>query len=788
MLLAVSCGPSEPSGGHLIRLLDHLEQADIDCPDRDILETGRRPQEAQDWLLEEHFEGRSGTAWYSSSGEGVVDEPLRGCRWVVGAGEDSGALAVLPASGGLRIEQPAAADRSFLVQARVQVAAAGEGPAPLLFVVPLVDRPRGDQPRPDAADLPNWRMLGLQDSWSLALDPAREGEWQDVELVLGPVAGRQGVRVVVFPGQSALKLDRVRMRRLLPVELAAARHLASPRASPFRQQVEVGLQTGDCLLLPARTRVTFSVRVPPTAPRLDLERAVEARGSVGEFALTVRVNGEAIGTDRVAVTDGEQQDFEAWVLPLGRWAGKAVQLTFETGDSGDLLGLVAAPKLLGRPARRPGTSVILLSIDTLRADLLGCYGSALGLSPNIDRLAAQGTVFTRMQSPSSYTLPTHTSMMTGQSPLVHRVLYPSQAIDRSRSRLLAERLAERNYATAAFTGGGFVSPRFGFAAGFDRYDTSDLGGVRGLFRPQRSEHPDELLQPLWDWWDRHADQSFFLFLHTFVVHNYTPRERYLLPRIEGEDPALYAADSLPELWQRASDGDAAAARIFRKLYEATVAQVDAELVSPLLRELDRRGLAEQTIVCLVSDHGEAFLEHDQMAHGHTLFGELVRIPWILRGPGIPAARRDELVELSDLAPTLATLLGLAPDPLATGRDALAAPPADEPGVFLLYRAEDGSSRWEGWVGSEWKLLRHLQPGVEPERLLFRTDADPLDAHDRAADNRELLESLEEILTRGVEQREEEAARRGALTPAAADVDSALRQHLQELGYEVDDSR
>jgi len=352
------------------------------------------------------------------------------------------------------------------------------------------------------------------------------------------------------------------------------------------------------------------------------------------------------------------------------------------------------------------------------------------------------------------------------------VFLPNQTIDAERSTLLASRLRERGYVTAAFTGGGMVNPRIGFGAGFDLYDVADVGGVREKFARPATSSAGTRLAPVLDWVDRHADQPFFLFVHTYLVHNYSPSPEFLPP---GEADGR----SAERLWRRADlEGDRAAMGELRRRYEATLRQADAEIVAPLLAHLRRGGRDEEVVVALVSDHGEAFLEHEDLGHGRSLFAEQVRVPFLLRGPGIPAGvRRPEWMDLADVGVTLAALLGLPPRPDASGRDMLAGEVEGRPLALCLEEWAHGTS-WEALLSGEWKLVSRARAGSEPERMLFSLNGDLLDQEDLGGSYPEVVSELAGELERLRSDLSEAQADLGELEPA-------MRERLEALGYAVE---
>ncbi|HZL99593.1 MAG TPA: sulfatase-like hydrolase/transferase, partial [Planctomycetota bacterium] len=330
-------------------------------------------------------------------------------------------------------------------------------------------------------------------------------------------------------------------------------------------------------------------------------------------------------------------------------------------------------------------------------------------------------------------------------PAVHGAVDPTDRLDPERSPFLAQMLADAGYVTAAFTGGAYLSPDFGFAQGFDRYASNDpvwaLDGVRGRqlmemgTGPNAGQHAELLARyaaPMISEWIERQDDGvpFFLFAHTYVVHNYSPDPRRLKARgLLGEKGQQARLDDT--LRERFNAGEPALReQVVAELvpyYDATIEMAD-EFVGGLLDTLERTGQAGRTLVIVTSDHGEEFGEHGYFGHGKNLYESNVRVPLLVRMPEGPVggprsgwgelaqpAVIDELVSLVDLPPFILRTVGLAPDPrmsLGEEWDALrAVPPARSRVVMELdTRFERVSALREG----DFKLHVRTAPtkGVE----------------------------------------------------------------------------
>ncbi len=326
--------------------------------------------------------------------------------------------------------------------------------------------------------------------------------------------------------------------------------------------------------------------------------------------------------------------------------------------------------------RRP-PNILLIVIDTLRADHLSAYGYSRPTSPHIDALARSGALFEDASSVSSHTRPATASMLTGLYPAVHGAVGFQGSVSPD-VRTLAEALGEAGYRTVGFHRNGNISERFGFGRGFDLW----VGVEKGVWRKLRRETPKEVpLRISWiddslvtekalDFFSEAGESPFFLYLHLADPHDpYTPpKDSDLFPadpltptaELFYQQPVRSATQEKPVL-NRLRLGrlplDDLTRRQVVELYDAEIAASDAQ-VGRILTGLAESGLSDETVVLLTSDHGEEFWEHGDLGHGHSHYQELLHVPFIVAGPGIAPRRLDTPVSLIDLAPTILDFAGL----------------------------------------------------------------------------------------------------------------------------------
>jgi arylsulfatase A-like enzyme len=329
--------------------------------------------------------------------------------------------------------------------------------------------------------------------------------------------------------------------------------------------------------------------------------------------------------------------------------------------------LTAAGVLAGMFARSPGAgavpvarNLVLVSLDTLRADRLGSYGYARDTSPKLDAFARDAFVFERAISAGNSTAGAHHALFQSRA--------ASQAIRGAQAPTLAEILRQHGFRTVAFTDGGTMSRALGFARGFEHFDD----GNRGLA---------ESLPKAAYWLDRLAPRGerMYLFVHTFDVHlPYDPPPPYdtrFFPDYRGNVrgdttlPLLRGLRALSRPGGAAPDpiGDEDRRQV-QALYDGEILKTDT-LLSALLSHLEKAGLEGDTLVVVLSDHGEEFWDHGSVLHSHTLYEELLHVPLVIRVPGWRdrARRVPERISTLDVLPTLLELLGVPAPGSVSGR-------------------------------------------------------------------------------------------------------------------------
>jgi arylsulfatase A-like enzyme len=430
------------------------------------------------------------------------------------------------------------------------------------------------------------------------------------------------------------------------------------------------------------------------------------------------------------------------------------------------------------PEPAPGPNVLLVLVDTLRADKLGCYGNERGLTPHIDQLAREGALFDHASSHAPWTLPSTASLLTSLYPRQHgagghlpRFTHLGRGV-----ATLPGVFKRAGYATASIVNVAFLGQDFGLSRGFDHVDAKSF---ESNLRVRRAEKTTDAALA---WLDQaEGERPFFLLVHYFDPHAvYDPpqpfRRRFAAPADrENEDFVFGTREHMMALraGQLSLRPDVVARA--EALYDGEVAYTDSH-VGRLLAGLASRELDASTVVVLTSDHGEEFLEHGGFEHGHTLYGELTDVPLIVRAAGVAAARVPQSVGHVDVAPTVLELAGLAAPGEWVGRSLLPLiSDARQPERNILAHGNFWGPPLTSWREEGEKLiLRADTAGGAPE--LFEWRADSGEERDLAPTRPDRVVELRAHL--GAFERGLAAGRTGD----DVELTEARRRELEALGY------
>ncbi|MBN1483135.1 MAG: flippase-like domain-containing protein [Chloroflexia bacterium] len=459
--------------------------------------------------------------------------------------------------------------------------------------------------------------------------------------------------------------------------------------------------------------------------------------------------------------------------------------------------------LLLRPAGAPPSTgiiptslqdkpnVILIGVDTLRADRLACYGYNEPNSPHMDTLAADGVLYQNMLAQSSWTKPSFATIFTSLYPSSHTAIYKSSRLPQG-ALTLAEVLHMAGYRTGGLANNINVAPSFGFDQGFDEYNFLEPGYPLGAdasssqlafyqllrrayfrFAGERVvvEHFYQDAQTMTDqalqWLEGHQDERFYLFLHYMDPHDPYMEHPYSglgYARAENQDP------------------DPAMAETFSQLYDGEIRYLDGHL-GRLFDWLRQAGLYENTLIILTGDHGEEFQEHGGWWHGLTLYGEQVEVPLIVKYPGGARAGtlEGEFARSLDIAPTVLDVLGLPLPESWQGRSLWSE--TEAPTYVFAEEDHEGNIIHMVQQGEhKWIRANEGNPRGLPTQELFDLAADPHEQHnlvatESQAEQTELDDTMNTLLESAIVK-----AAANRVAAEAGELDAATEEQLRNLGY------
>ena len=479
---------------------------------------------------------------------------------------------------------------------------------------------------------------------------------------------------------------------------------------------------------------------------------------------------------------GDTTHYGAWrdyTVDLTRFQNTRVTLRFLTDVPGGVkqenwdIAFWGDPRLQQPdppPTAQP--NVVLISMDALRPDHLGCYGYPRPTSPFIDSVAAKGVVFDRAFSHAPWTIPSHMSMLTGMPVGFHEIIDPSR-IAPPVLRTLAELYAAAGYRTAAFTGDGAFWGGLGFFQGFQRY--FDAYGD-----DEMGDWTARIMEKTCQWLTEEGDQPFFLFFHTYEPHQPGTHTHFLPDSLVSENYTRHEMAGIDR-------------------YDSDIYFVDGYM-RQLLAVLEEIDALPRTIIVFTSDHGDELFDRSDslMMHAHSLHRDVLQVPLILSGPGVPGAVRvKDVVGLADVAPTLLALCGLPIPESIRGRSVvpLMNGKREDPRPVFSVLGKINVPEPMSIIYKDYHLILHMDKLKEYEEKVGRVNAaelakeesvqlydyiaDPNEMHNLAKKRLATVAELKGLLKQHLQEINTAKVPKAIRAPQ---LDEKIRRQLKALGY------
>jgi choline-sulfatase len=611
----------------------------------------------------------------------------------------------------------------------------------------------------------------LQKDWTVMRVPVTEG-------ALAP--GRHNLQLTFTKdGKPRAEIDWI----WLAGTAGAEAPVAGLRVLPLR----IASQPKRALITPTARTYSFFLQ-PPRNASLVFDYASDVGTS---FQVTAQTDGGQV--EELFTAKGENGWTEAQV-DLSRFADKAIRLDLvATGAEGRAgwgePAIMVPPADSDKPAMKTAPparpkNVVLILIDTVRAEAFGPIRADNDVdTPVYDAFADKATVFTQAYNNENWTKPSVATTLSGLYPSTHNTKKDESAVP-DEVELISQRLQKQGFATAGFVANGYVSDKFGFQRGWDIF--------RNYIRENKSSEADHVFGDALAWLSERKQASdgkpFFLYIQTIDPHvTYkAPAEyvqKYFAEQYDGPLGPTIDAVELQNLSQGKLKPTERDVSYLRAAYNAEVTFHD-EQMGKFFAELQTMGRMEDTMIVITNDHGEEINDHGKFGHGHSLYDELLRSPLMMYFPGLfpGGARVDEVVETVDVTPTILDALGLEPLAQADGTSLLPliqGKPVQRPTYAV---SEFLDNRRSVRVGS-WKLMRSTSTWAQ----LYDVSAD-FDEQNNLIDDAQIARRMcevhlgEGLATPDKSKRQQDVTTKRQFKAAEADIDPAMRQQLEALGY------
>lgn len=406
------------------------------------------------------------------------------------------------------------------------------------------------------------------------------------------------------------------------------------------------------------------------------------------------------------------------------------------------------------PLKPSNLNVLFITLDTTRADHIGCYGYTQAQTPNIDRLAAEGILFQNATAQAPLTLPSHSSIFTGSYPFYHGVRDNGGFYLEKEHITLAETLKEEGWLTSAFIAAFVLDSRWGLDQGFDHYyDNFDFAKYKKISLASVQREGGEVIQAFFEWFEKNPQKRFFSWIHLYDPHTpYNPPEPFK-SRYNGQPFGLY-------------DGE--------------IAYTDF-LIGKVLDKLKKHDVYKNTVIVIVGDHGESLGEHHEDTHGFFIYDAAVSVPLIIKIPSFrPQGKRISFqVQNMDIMPTICELLNVSVPDTVQGRSFLPLLidkklKSEQPAYSETYypRYHYGWSELKSLRTSKYKFI------LAPRPELYDLDSDPGEKKNIYYDKKSVADKFAHEL----KALEEEMSRKDIEDKGPRQLDQDALEKLRTLGY------
>ncbi|QQR89144.1 MAG: sulfatase [Myxococcales bacterium] len=555
-----------------------------------------------------------------------------------------------------------------------------------------------------------------------------------------------------------------------------------PSFTSFFEKIERKKERRDALVLDGPSQFTWYVTVPEQG-KLGFALSALSESKKPQMSVTIKAD----GLNSKTLFSGETKDY--WtehLISLDEYVGQTVRIDMKNKGAGQIA--VASPAVFvsqkdALPEIKPAKNVVLLIIDTLRADKLKPYNKNSRVqTPVLDTVSDQGAVFTQAHSPENWTKPSVASILTSLYPESHRTKQMESKLSES-ALLISEIYRKAGYRTGSFIANGHVSDRFGFKQGWDYYTN--------YIREKKISDAEHVFTEASKWIEKNKDNQFFAFIQTIDPHvPYDPPGEFL----QLYDKQDYSGPISPRNTSQ-NQVDASRGKIelssrdkarLAALYDAEISYHDHHL-GEFIEKLKAWGVYDDTVFVITADHGEEFGDHGKYGHGHSVYEELLHVPLSFRFPGVVPKKIavPHTVSTLDIGPTLLELSGIKEPPTMEGHSLWPYMNQLEPARPSVAFSDFLDNRRVITAG-RWKLI---QRGGRGDASLFDLKTDPAEQHELSSKQRPIAwRYCRTLLGQFLGARDRQAwisAKQGGskeLKQESTQIDDETRKQLCALGY------
>lgn len=448
--------------------------------------------------------------------------------------------------------------------------------------------------------------------------------------------------------------------RILPKGTPTPKQFNPPHFQKLIQQYKTKDKEYVSLMLPCPISLSYYMEIPSGAFLCMVGTPIlDSKSNVSPVALSVGVTPvDAAAADSVFTKEFTEDKWHEVMVDLSKYAGKLVKvdITAKGAENARIALGVPAVRVKPTPVKvgAKKKNVVVLLVDTLRADKLKSYGNKRVKTNAIDAFVGESTLFEQCQSNSNWTKPSCASVLTGLHPDSHKARGHSSRLNNS-VKMVSEMFREKGFQTGAFVANGYLATEFGFNRGWSKYVN--------YIRETKNSDAENVFNDTLKFIDEAGDKPFFAYVQTIDPHvPYDPPAEdlklYDARPYEGPVSPRSTGNLLEEYKRKQVELNSRDKRYLEALYDGEVTYHDRQF-GKFVATLKKKGVLDNTVFVVCADHGEEFFEHESVGHGHTLFQELLHVPLVIRAPGLVPSNKRVMVKanLSDIVPTVLDATG-----------------------------------------------------------------------------------------------------------------------------------